>query len=155
MNIKKTVQNQYRRLSSGWPRRLGRVDLPKEGWLRSVRLALGMSGADLAARLGLTRARVSQTEAAELAGGVTLRTMSAFAEGMGCRFVYAIVPAEGTIDDIVDTQARKRATALVRRAGGHMALEDQSLSEAATKAEIARVADDLARTMPPGFWRES
>jgi predicted DNA-binding mobile mystery protein A len=154
MNLEKIVQTQYRQLANRLSGRAGELGRPKEGWLKTVRTALGMSGADVATRLGLTRARVSQTEAAELTGGVTLKTMTAFAEAMGCRFVYAIVPAEGKVEDIIKAQALRQAAALVQRAGIHMALEDQSISKAATKAEIARIADEYARKMPPGFWRE-
>jgi len=43
------------------------------------------------------------------------------AEAMGCRLVYAIVPANGSVDDLILLQARKKARALVTQAGTHMA----------------------------------
>ncbi len=127
--------------------------MPSEGWLRTVRKALGMSGAQLARRMGVTRARINSAEQGELSGGITLKSMQAAAEAMGCRFVYAIVPPE-TVEDIVSAQARKKALAIVGRASGHMALEDQALSNEKIAQEVARMTADLSRDLPPDFWDE-
>lgn len=105
---------------------LSGVQTPSEGRVVTVRKALGISGAQLARRLDVTRAAVSQTEKNEASGSVTLKHMQNAAEALGCRFVYAIVP-DGSIEDIVRDQAERNATQLVRRARGHMALESQSL----------------------------
>jgi predicted DNA-binding mobile mystery protein A len=113
-----------------------------------------MSAAQLGRRLGLTRARVSQAEQAELSGGVTLKTMRAIAEALGCRFVYAIVPAEGRVDDVIVTQARRKAEALVAKASTHMALEKQSLPDDKNRAEVERITNELVRTMPVDFWSD-
>jgi predicted DNA-binding mobile mystery protein A len=154
MSVKGTVQRQYRALVNRAADQVAELSPPREGWVRTVRAALGMSGPELAARLGLTRARISQAEAAERSGGVTIKTMQSLAEAMGCRFVYAIVPPTGTIEDVIKAQAREKAAALVRRAGGHMALEDQALTKEAMGDNIERLAEELVRTMPADFWRE-
>jgi predicted DNA-binding mobile mystery protein A len=127
--------------------------MPSEGWLRTVRKALGMPGAQLAKKMGVTRARVAQAENAELAGGVSLKSMRAAAEAMGCRFVYAIVPSQ-SIEDIIIAQARKKAMAVVATASKHMALESQTLSEKQTAQEVARLTHDIAHEMPPDFWSD-
>lgn len=128
--------------------------VPPEGWLATARKALGMSGAELARRLRLSRARVSSMEHSEPDGGVTLRSMQAAADAMGCRFVYAVVPKQGDTGDALAVQARRKATAIVAGASNHMALESQSLSEAQNEAEIERLAQELLRTMPSDFWKE-
>lgn len=152
MNVKATVLRQYQAIVNQAARQVAELPAPREGWLRTARRALGMSGPELAARISQTRARVSQMEVGERSGGITIKTMRAAAEAMGCHFVYAIVPLAGTIEDVIKVQARKKAEAIVRRAGSHMALEDQALSENAMKTEIERVADELTRKMPPDFW---
>ncbi len=126
--------------------------MPGDGWIATIRKALGMSGAALARRLGVTRARVSQAERAEREGGITLKAMDEFAAAMGCRFVYAIVPEAGRVEDIVSAQARRKAEALVARASGHMALERQALPAKKNRAEVERVARELMEDMPPDFW---
>lgn len=121
--------------------------------MRTVRKAHGMSGAQLGKRMGVTRARVAQAELAEVSGGATLKSMRAAAEAMGCRFVYAIVP-DRPVEAVIVAQARTKAQALVTTASTHMALESQTLPDAAIAADIERVASDLARDMAPDFWSD-
>src|SRR4051794_28538458 len=109
MSVKTIVRQQYRSIVDNAADSIAHLKIPPEGWLRTVRSALGMSGAEVANKMGLTRARVTQAEHAELTGGVTLRSMQATAEAMGCRFVYAIIPSSGRIEDIITAQARKKA----------------------------------------------
>lgn len=128
------------------------LEPPKEGWIGFVRKALGMSGAQLGKRLSLSRGRISQAEKAEPEGGVTLRTMHEMAEGLGCRFVYAILPEDKTLEHVIEEQARKKAAAIVRRASTHMALEKQSLSDKHNQDEIDRLAAEFMRHPPSNFW---
>jgi predicted DNA-binding mobile mystery protein A len=152
VSVKNVVQQQYQRLVDS---ATSHSDLrtPREGWLRTVRKALGMSGAQLANRMRVTRARIAQAEHAELSGAATIKSMQAAAEALGCRFVYAIVP-ENRIEDVIAAQARKKAMALVGRASTHMALESQTLPNDKIAAEVERLANDLARNMPPDFWND-
>ena len=153
MSVRDTVTKQYQAIVDRAANQFGgqRPPLPSEGWIATVRKSLGMSGAQLAKRLGVTRARISQAERAEPGGGVTVKTMRTAAEAMGCRFVYAIVP-EGRIEDVIAAQARKKAQALVSKARAHMALESQSLSEAQNAEEVERIARELIRAMPSDLW---
>jgi len=152
MSVKTVVRLQYQRLADSAASHSG-LRTPPEGWLRTVRKALGMSGAQLAKKMGVTRARVAQAEQAELSGGATLKSMQAAAEAMGCRFVYAVVP-EKRIEDLIAAQARKKAMALVGAASTHMALENQALPDAKTAQEAERLSHELAREMPPDFWSD-
>lgn len=155
MSVKSTATKQYQaiinRAAASVVQKLGK---PAEGWLATARKALGMSGSQLGKRLGLTRARISQAEQAEPSGGITLKTMQAAAGAMGCRFVYAIVPIDGNIEDVIAEQARKKAKALVGYAGTHMALEKQSLSEEQNRQEIERITSELISTMPADLWAD-
>jgi predicted DNA-binding mobile mystery protein A len=153
MTIKKVVRQQYQSIVDRAARPAAALRKPSEGWLRTVRKALGMSGAQLAEKMDVTRARVAQAEAAELAGGITLKSMQAAAEAMGCRFVYAIVPPQ-RIEDIVRAQARKKAMAIVATASQHMALESQALSNKQINQDVERLTRDFAHEMPPDFWSE-
>ncbi len=152
MAVKQAVTHQYQRVANEAASKAGALVRPPEGWLRSMRKALGMSGAQLARRLGVTRARIASAEQAELAGGISLKSMQAAAEAMGCRFVYAIVPASGSAEDLILAQARRKAQAIVGTASRHMALEDQALPAAGIARQTEQLAQTLARDMPPGFW---
>jgi len=128
--------------------------MPNDGWIASVRKALGMSGAQLATRLGLSRGRISQAEKSEVDGATTLRTMQDMAEAMGCKFVYAILPETGSIANILKDQARKKATALVETTGTHMALEKQALSPEKTQEEIKRLMAEFLQNPKSDLWNE-
>jgi len=153
MSIKSTVTKQYGAIiDSAASSPVQRLIQPKEGWIASVRKALGISAAQLGRIVGRTRANISASEKSEQGERATLKTMKTLAEAMGCRFVYAIVPAEGSIDDLIEKQARKLASTIVHHAGTHMALEKQSLSDKNTEEEIARLTRDIINDRPTDFW---
>jgi predicted DNA-binding mobile mystery protein A len=152
MSVKTIAQQQYQRIVDNAASQAA-LKKPPEGWLRTVRNALGMSGAQLAKKMGVTRARIAQAEQAELHGGITLKSMQATAEAMGCRFVYAIVPP-GRTEDIIMAQARKKALALVGTASEHMALESQILPDDKIAQKVERLTQEIARDMPADFWSD-
>ncbi len=151
MSVKDTARRQYERLVDTTAVRLADIPTPREGWLATVRKALSMSGAQLARRTGVTKAAIYQAERQEADGGISLRQMQKLAEGMGCRFVYAIVP-ETKIADVVREQALAEAERIVKRTSAHMALEQQALPPHQLKEQIERLADELMRDMPSDFW---
>lgn len=151
MSVRQAVRRQYQALVEITEGR--NIQAPAEGWIRTVRKALGMSGAQLAGRMGVTRARIARAEQAELEGGITLKSMQATAEAMGCRFVYAFVPPD-TIEAVIAAQARKKAEAIVATAGKHMALEDQAVGGNQTEREVSRLTSELLYEMPSDFWQD-
>jgi predicted DNA-binding mobile mystery protein A len=118
MSIEKIVTAQYQSLVDRAALSARELSLPKEGWIRTVRKALGMSGAQLTRRLGVTRALVSNTERAELSGRVTIKAMQQMAMAMDCRFVYAIVPT-AAIHDMISQRAREKALDIVEKTNKH------------------------------------
>jgi len=153
MSLKTVVKQQYRENVDRAKHQVAGLFVPSEGWIRTVRTALGMSGAQLGRRLGVTRASVSNTEKAELNGGVTLKAMQQMAEGMGCRFVYAIVP-EKNIEDVVYRRAMEKAREQVKAASVHMALEEQALTSDKLEAEIKRLADEMLNKTSSALWND-
>jgi len=105
------------------------IDLapPSKGWVRAVRNALGMSGRQLARRLGLTQQSVARMEKDEIAGALTVKTLRRVAESLDCVLVYGIVPRE-SLDSIVHDRARSIV------------------------GESQEMVDDLVDRMPANFW---
>lgn len=159
MSIDKIVAKQYRDKVNQAVSQFGSLamlpnhGLPKEGWLRTVRTALGMSGTQLAKNLGVTKARVSKAEHDEPNGSVTLKTMQAMADAMGCKFVYAIVPKQ-KVEDVIRERAIEKARTQVKTASTHMALEAQSLSKEQLEYEIERIAVQIVDKLPSDFWND-
>jgi predicted DNA-binding mobile mystery protein A len=154
MNVQNTILQQYQRFVDSASLSAD-LTLPPEGWLRTMRKALGMSGAQLARKMGVTRALISQAESNEVSGSVTIKTMQKMAEAMGCRFVYAVLPPKGKeTEDVIFAQAMKKARAIAERTDEHMALEGQSLAKATLDNQIERLAHKLAREMASDFWKD-
>jgi len=153
MSIKNVVTDQYRNIANAAGKAVEQFSMPPEGWVRTVRKALCLSGEQLAKRVGVTRAQVFKTEKAEVSGNVTIKTLQSMAEAMNCRFVYAIVPL-GTIEDLIVHQAKKKALKLVQKTNVHMALESQSLTLEQIDYEIDRLTQQLIERMPSDFWTD-
>jgi len=77
--------------------------------------------------------------------------MERAAKAMGCRFIYAIVP-DGTMHDLIEAQAVKKAKVLMKQAGTHMALEQQSLSHHELNETFRTLVDEMMRNPPRDFW---
>jgi predicted DNA-binding mobile mystery protein A len=124
-----------------------RYAVPRLGWIRAVRDALGMTAADLAARMGVTGASVRSMEATELAGGIRLSSLRRAAEAMDCTLVYAFVPNE-SLAHTVEQQARLVLQRRVSRTSQTMALEDQDsgLLASALEKQLRTIVDS------PGLW---
>jgi predicted DNA-binding mobile mystery protein A len=153
MSVRATVRKQYAKIVDGTARQFGTGSVPVEGWLTVLRKALGMSGSEVAARAGVSRNAIYQAERNERDGAITIHQMQKLAQAMGGRFVYAIVPDEGRVEDVIRAQARRKAEARVQRAGAHMALEQQALTSAQTAQRIDDLTDELTREIPPDLWK--
>ena len=153
MSIKQVVQKQYRDIVNSAVPGLERVTMPPEGWIRTVRKALNMSGAQLARKLSVTRDQVSKAERAELSGSVSLKKMQEMAEAMNCRFVYAVVP-KTNIEELIRERAFAKAKEQVKLTSTHMALEKQMLSNENLQFEISRVAQEFLDSSSTNLWND-
>src|SRR5208283_418952 len=73
-------------------RAFARATPPRNGWIREIRRALGMSGRQLAMRMGIAPSGVTLLETRERRGAVTIETLQKCADALGCDFTYAFVP---------------------------------------------------------------
>ena len=149
--MKQILLRQYQQIVDQAAESVAGLPLPQEGWIRTMRNALGMSGAQLARKLKMSRAQISQAERNEVSGAVTLKSLQKMADAMGCRVVYAFVP-EVPSNEMVVRRAREKAKQLVSKADTHMALEQQSLSSKDREFEIGRLQRKLLDKMPSDLW---
>jgi len=117
-------------------------NMPRGGWVRAIRTALGMSERAFARRLQLSYGAVQEIERNERRGKVTLESLRRAAESLDADLVYAIVPRR-PIRQTIAARAREIATERIAPISHSMAMEDQALSEAQT----ARQIDELARQL--------
>jgi predicted DNA-binding mobile mystery protein A len=125
---------------------------PKQGWIKTVRLALGMKGITLSKKLEGHRSIATYLERSELEGSITINKLKQTAEVMGCELVYAIVPKTASIDNLLNKQAQYKAQDIVNRASEQMRLEGQSLDKVSLQKEIERLAKNYLDEMPADFW---
>ncbi len=115
---------------------------PHAGWIRAVRDALGMSQAALAARVGVSAAAISQLEASETRGGISLAKLAQVAEALDCRVVYALVPVT-SLQDTVQRHAIKAAEQQIGYVSQTMALEGQDIPGDRRRDVVVQVAEEL------------
>lgn len=133
MDSNELLRRQIERRLSTWSQ--VERQRPRKGWLFIIRQALGMSTAQLAARLGISRQGVADLERRELEDSVTLAALRKTAEAMQCELVYAIIPKTSLVKTLED-QARGKATAEVGRVAHTMRLENQATGKGETEQLI-------------------
>ena len=126
---------------------------PPKGWLRAIRDAVGMTAAQMAARLGVSQPRILALEKDEARGAVTLETLNRAAQALDCTLVYALVPNQ-SLDDMVRARAQLIAAKRTESVDHTMRLENQGLSTTELHAERDRLADQLLRSNLRRLWDE-
>lgn len=126
---------------------------PLGGWIATFQEAIGMSAPALAERLDVSRNSVYSSIQNEQAGTISLNQLEKMAEAMGGKLVYAIIPREGPVEEIVMAQARKKAKRIIQRTRAHMALEEQIEGLRSQEEMIEELASEIAREMPKNFWK--
>jgi len=98
---------------------------PSDGWIASVREALGLSQRQVGKKMGASGQAIHQFEQAEAEDRITLRAMRRVAGTMGCDLVYVFVPKSGSFQELAEQPTRERAARDVKSVIQTMALEDQ------------------------------
>ncbi len=82
-----------------WYRRARLYPRPPEGWLRAMRLAVGIPADQIAEQMGFTAKMVFQMERAEQRRSISLGRLERMARAVGCDLVYGLVPWERSLED--------------------------------------------------------
>lgn len=131
---------------------LSKSRIPRTGWLRAIRHALGMSSSQFAKRLDISQPRVLKLEKAEIDGSVTLASLRKAAEAMGCEFVYAIVPRE-PLETMVRKQADRVARSELKSVGHSMALEKQHPGKKVESQQLKALREKLIAGPRRRLWK--
>jgi len=127
------------------------AEIPRGGWVKTIRKALSMSSEALGNRIGVTQSAISQSESSEESESITLASLRRLANGLECDLVYALVPRK-PLDEILREQAIRRATGIVRSVSASMELEDQGISAEEETNQIESLVLRLLEKTGPGFW---
>ncbi len=124
---------------------------PHGGWIRAIREAIGMTPADLAARMGVERTTFVRLEQSERAGRIQLGTLTRAADALQCDLVYALVPRH-PLETTVVRRAEKLARADLAGVDHTMLLEDQQVPDGNDPEQVAEYAARLLEQ--PGLWHD-
>jgi predicted DNA-binding mobile mystery protein A len=126
--------------------------LPGEGWIYSIRNALGMSLKQLGQRLQITPQGAKDIERREKDGSITLNRLREVAAALDMQLVYGLVPKEQTLDKMIEKRARELAREIVLKTSQSMHLENQGLDDHAIKAAIDTRTEKIKNEMPKDLW---
>jgi predicted DNA-binding mobile mystery protein A len=124
---------------------------PREGWIKAIRVSLGMSLRQLSQRTGLSKTSVASIESLEGKGTAQLDSIRRLANSMDCELVYALVPRH-SLQKTVEKQARLKAADLVDRVSTSMELEEQGISPADRARQVQELTEEILRTRKRGLW---
>lgn len=132
-------------------REISTLEPPPDGWVRTLRQALGMTSEQLADRMGVTRQAVLQLEGAEQKRTATWTSLRKAAEAMDCEVVYAVVP-RGSLNQVLLRQGRKQAEKHVGRIAHSMKLDAHLVGPAEQDRQVEELAAHLAAERSRGLW---
>lgn len=130
---------------------LTNIAVPKKGWLKTIREALGITSKTLAQKLGFSATNLLAIEKREENKTVTLATLEQAAQAMNCKLVYCIVPIKH-LDQILEDQARKVAKKQIKTINYSMTLEKQGLSPKQLKQQENDLIQELLRGNLKNLW---
>lgn len=128
------------------------VIVPERGWINTIRTTLNMTMAQLGTKLTITRQGVKRIEESEANGTITLNSLKEVAHALDLKFVYALVPKHGTIDDLIETKAKKLAQKIVLRTNQNMKLEGQGIGDDKISKTIKDLAHEIKREVRKSLW---
>ena len=152
MKFTKIILNQLDEQLSTW-QSSKQQPVPKKGWVNLIRSALGLSGYQLAKRMGVSQPRITQIEAGEVNDSITLKALHKAADAMDCQLVYAIVPKKN-LKEILETQARKVAKKRLERVSHSMGLEAQGITKQKQKEQYESLVKELMEGSRRKLWVE-
>ncbi|MBC7463694.1 MAG: mobile mystery protein A [Actinobacteria bacterium] len=121
--------------------------VPPQGWIKSIREALGMSAADLGNRMGIARQSVLTLEESESQGRAGMDSLNRAAEALDCTFIYGFIP-NSSLESILRNQVVKIVDQSMGTVSHSMKLEDQ-----ATKLTDSAYEDLVTELMnSPKVW---
>ena len=128
------------------------VVMPSIGWIKTIRTGIGMSLEQLGKKLSVTKQAIQDIENRERDGSITIKSMHEIANALDMKFVYAIVPKNGSLDEMIENRALEIAKVIVQRTSNTMKLEDQANSKERIQKAIKERAEEIINKTPKILW---
>jgi len=125
---------------------------PSIGWIKTIRTGIGMSLEQLGKKLSVTKQAIQDIENREREGSITIKSMHEIANALDMKFVYAIVPMNGSLNELIENRALEIAKVIVQRTSNTMKLEDQANSKERIEKAIKERAEEIINKTPKILW---
>ena len=126
--------------------------IPPEGWIFSIRTALGMSLRQLGTRLKITAQSVKEIETREKNGTVSINVLKRVSNALDMKFIYGFIPKSTTLEKMIEKRAFELAKEIVLRTSANMILEDQENTKERIQKSIDEKAEEIKNEMPGYLW---
>ncbi len=125
---------------------------PPQGWIKTIRMALGMTSGVLAQRVGdVSDSAIRKLELAEAEDAITLASLRRVAEALDCELQYALIPRL-PLKKMLSEQASIVAGKQMERVSYTMALEDQKVRDSVTMAQKKLLVESLLAGSKRKLW---
>jgi predicted DNA-binding mobile mystery protein A len=151
MNKRLLLQQQLNRKMQSLAN-LKEASEPSQGWIKTIRTALGISLQQVGNKLGITKQGVLDIEKREQSGAITINALREVAKVLDMQFVYGFVPNATSLDALIEQRATELATQIVMRTAQSMSLEDQANTEERLQNAIKERASNIINEMPKLLW---
>ena len=131
---------------------LNEVPQPSTGWIKAIRVAIGMSMQQLGNKLSITKQGVLDIEKREKEGSITIKSLKELGRALDMELVYGFVPNDGTLEGLIEKRARELATKIVLRTSNTMRLENQGNSDKRIELAINERTEEIKNEMPKILW---
>jgi predicted DNA-binding mobile mystery protein A len=128
------------------------VIIPSKGWLNAVRVSLKMTLQQLGNRLNITAQSANDLEMREALGTISLNRLREAANALDMKFVYGIIPKDGSIELMIEKRAKELAQKIVLRTSNSMKLEDQENSGERIEKAIQEKTEEIKEELPKYLW---
>jgi predicted DNA-binding mobile mystery protein A len=128
------------------------VIIPSKGWLNAVRVSLKMTLQQLGNRLNITAQSANDLEMREALGTISLNRLREAADALDMKFVYGIIPKDGSIELMIEKRAKELAQKIVLRTSNSMKLEDQENSGERIEKAIQEKTEEIKEELPKYLW---
>lgn len=128
------------------------VIVPDKGWINSIRTGLNMTLEQLGTKLGITRQGAKKIEESETSGTISIKSLNEVAKVLELKLVYALIPKDGSLQNLIDARAESLAKRIVLTTSQHMKLENQGNSNQQLERAIRDLTDELKREMHKSLW---
>ncbi len=86
------------------------TSIPTIGWIKAIRISIGMTLKQLAIKMNVSMQNVNQLEQREKDGAITINKLKETASALNMKLVYGFIPNEGTLQKLYEKRAEQLAS---------------------------------------------